>query len=563
MAMLVHHILRHASGRVSFRRQYPPELRPFIPGPNGIGPTVLKVSLGREGTPGFLGRYEAALAQWEATVAQARRLMLGQYDTLDGPMIAEIVEAYRVAELQADTVRRWDSAAKARATQVTESMKETGLLPPDASSSHAADWTHSVRLAAGVIVEMARRLHANGDLEGIVEAWRPIALSTAESRGRLIHPSGPAFGALCVAMNDAAVSAHEDIIQRLDGAFIPTPAAAPLPRPAANYRRLKQPKAPVRLLALYDAYAAANEGMTPGVRNEWRKYVTRLITFLGHDDAAKLTADDLRAWRDSLLAERTPRGTLRSPVTVRNKYITPVRAALSFAVDEGLLPENVAGGVKVKQPKKVKLRDRSFTTTEAHAILAAALQPPPPRMSTGHANARRWVPWLCAYTGARVGEIAQLRAEDVQELEGVWCIRITPEAGKVKTKEARTVPLHPHLISQGFLRFVERGGDGPIFYDPSRQRVDGDSNRHVKKVGERLAQWVREEVGIADPSLQPNHGWRHLFKARSYAAGVEERMADALQGHAPTTTGRTYGAPSIAAKAQAISKFPEFDVSLP
>ena len=83
MAMLVHHILRHASGRVSFRRQYPPELRPFIPGPNGIGPTVLKVSLGREGTPGFLARYEAALAQWEATVAQARRLMLGQYDTLD------------------------------------------------------------------------------------------------------------------------------------------------------------------------------------------------------------------------------------------------------------------------------------------------------------------------------------------------------------------------------------------------------------------------------------------------------------------------------------------------
>ncbi len=49
MALLVQHILRHPSGRVSFRRQYPPELRPFIPGPNGTGPTVLKVSLGQEG----------------------------------------------------------------------------------------------------------------------------------------------------------------------------------------------------------------------------------------------------------------------------------------------------------------------------------------------------------------------------------------------------------------------------------------------------------------------------------------------------------------------------------
>lgn len=112
---------------------------------------VLKVSLGREGAPGFLGRYEAALAQWEATVAQARRLMLGQYDTLDGPMIAEIVETYRVAELQADTVCRWDSAAKARAAQATESMKEMGLLPPDASPSHAADWTHSVRLDLSLV----------------------------------------------------------------------------------------------------------------------------------------------------------------------------------------------------------------------------------------------------------------------------------------------------------------------------------------------------------------------------------------------------------------------------
>lgn len=68
MATLVQHILRHSSGRVSFRRQYPPELRPFIPGPNGMGPTVLKVSLGQEGSPGFLSRYEAVMNQWELDV---------------------------------------------------------------------------------------------------------------------------------------------------------------------------------------------------------------------------------------------------------------------------------------------------------------------------------------------------------------------------------------------------------------------------------------------------------------------------------------------------------------
>jgi integrase len=29
--------------------------------------------------------------------------------------------------------------------------------------------------------------------------------------------------------------------------------------------------------------------------------------------------------------------------------------------------------------------------------------------------ARRWVPWLCAYTGARPGEMTQLRGRDVIE----------------------------------------------------------------------------------------------------------------------------------------------------
>lgn len=31
--------------------------------------------------------------------------------------------------------------------------------------------------------------------------------------------------------------------------------------------------------------------------------------------------------------------------------------------------------------------------------------------------ARRWIPWLCCYSGARVTEIAQLRGSDVQQEE--------------------------------------------------------------------------------------------------------------------------------------------------
>lgn len=42
----------------------------------------------------------------------------------------------------------------------------------------------------------------------------------------------------------------------------------------------------------------------------------------------------------------------------------------------------------------------------------------------------------------RVGEITQLRQEDVIQQEGVWAIRLTPEAGTIKTGDVRVVPIH-------------------------------------------------------------------------------------------------------------------------
>ena len=63
-----------------------------------------------------------------------------------------------------------------------------------------------------------------------------------------------------------------------------------------------------------------------------------------------------------------------------------------------------------------------------------------------------------------MGEITQLRGADVREEEGMWAIHITPAAGTVKTRQGRTVPIHEHLIDQGFLKFVTSRGKGSLFY---------------------------------------------------------------------------------------------------
>ena len=80
--------------------------------------------------------------------------------------------------------------------------------------------------------------------------------------------------------------------------------------------------------------------------------------------------------------------------------------------------------------KKTARPHKAFNTDEIKIILRASLAITD--TATASAAARRWVPWLCAYTGARVGEIMQLRGVDVVEQDGVNVIAITPEAGTVK-----------------------------------------------------------------------------------------------------------------------------------
>lgn len=532
MPIVVKHTKKHASGRVDFRRAHPPGLLPFIPGKAGQKWAEHKVSLGLQGSADFGSRYDAAILEYETIISRARRAEQGAYDPLDAPTLAYLAELFRVRWLERDDRDRW-----------------------------ALGETYAARMKEGLEWELDdfRQWAGEGDLEAVTERWGTAAVELLRVAEKMPDPADhDGFGRLCAALNAVAIGLSDTLWARLRGEIVQTP---PRPEPPSTPRKASVAATPpaVSMLATFDTYADA-QGIKSTTLYEWRRAVQALIAFLGHDDARRVTAADLRSWRDKLSGEMTNRGTPRSPRTVNNKYLTPVRATLAWAVEENMLPENVAAQVKVRIPRKDKLRERSFTDSEALAILSAALLPLPARYTPEHARARRWVPWLCAYTGARVGEIAQLRGQDVQDIEGVWCLRITPEAGGVKNKEARIVPLHPHLIDQGFLDVVTANGSGPLFYDPGRQRVDSDGNRHVKKVGERLAKWVREDVGIVDPGLQPNHGWRHLFKARSHTAGVEERMADALQGHAPATVGRTYGAVPIPARSEAIAKFPRFVV---
>ena len=127
------------------------------------------------------------------------------------------------------------------------------------------------------------------------------------------------------------------------------------------------------------------------------------------------------------------------------------------------------------------------------------------------------------------------------------------------------MPIHAHLIEQGFLDFVEAAGNGPLFYQPSaRRKARADDptkpgQSQAVKTRNHLADWVRE-FGVDDPELRPNHAWRHTFKQIADRCGISERVSDTITGHAPVNVARAYGQPTLDDMAEALKRYPRYDV---
>jgi integrase len=323
------------------------------------------------------------------------------------------------------------------------------------------------------------------------------------------------------------------------------PANALSPQAGANMQR----KA-VSLRGLVDAWwqEAEASGRSQSTYESYKKAVYALAEFLGHDDAARVTPENILEFKDALLGNEMG-GKPLSVKTVKDSYISGLRSIFAWAVANRKVAANPATGIRIVPSRKPKVRDSWFSKQEMAAILSAAsnIRKKPKEPLQKHAL-KRWVPWLCAYTGARLGEIVQLRKQDIRQLEGHWVVSITPEAGRVKDREHRDVPIHPHLIELGLLEFVRSAQDGHLFMWSGTGRAAWRSSKN------RLTAFIRTVV--SDRNIQPNHGWRHTFKTIGSEAGIQDKVLDAICGHAPKTIGQAYGGVTLKTKVEAIRRFP-------
>jgi len=381
----------------------------------------------------------------------------------------------------------------------------------------------------------------------------------------LTRPSRDAF---IQALTSALYKAASLLGVRATGDYSPDPHAARYPdwqRPEPPLERYVAPPSKpalavgnITLTALVEGWwtEAKATGRKPSTYESYRNTMQRLIKHLGHEDASRVTPEDIIGFKDARLAEINPRnGKPISPKTVKGSDLAGLKVVFDWSVGNRKLAANPATDVTLKLGKTKRTRGPGFTDEEAVVILKHATSYQRGSERPTMAAAKRWVPWLCAYTGGRVGELAQLRKQDIRQEAGRWIIHITPDAGTVKTDEARDVPLHAHLVEQGFIDFVTKAKPGPLFLIPAK---DADVLGPLQGVKNRLAEFVREV--FTDPRVAPNHGWRHRFKTVCRDIGIDAGVRDAIQGHAARSVAEEYGEVSIIAKSNAVDKLPRYVV---
>lgn len=308
---------------------------------------------------------------------------------------------------------------------------------------------------------------------------------------------------------------------------------------------------------LFEVFVAASQ-LAPRTVTRWRAVFLKLRADFPDKPASTISEDEARVWITNLVSSG------RGAATVSSVWIPASRRVFSWAKRNKHIHKNPFADVKVDKEKTRKLREGEwFTHEERTIILSACLQYSKPK--SAFERAKRWAMWLCAYSGARAGEITQLRGVDISQRGPFYVMNLTPEAGSIKTGEARVVPLHEHVIAQGFLEFVEQQGKGPLFYNPAPEAsLNTDrlkpSRTRAESTRARLGDWVRM-LGVDDPEVSPTHGWRHTFQHIADQVGITEKVCDAIVGHKPATIGRGYAKPTAEVMAEALRKFPRYDLS--
>ena len=251
-----------------------------------------------------------------------------------------------------------------------------------------------------------------------------------------------------------------------------------------------------------------------------------------------------------------------------NKFLTRLTTFMNFGVSQGYIKENYILGMKIPIPKTEGRKKREpFSPEDLVKILSPktyldytidfgkTTKSRKPNV-VKYQNSFYWAFLIGIFSGMRTNETAQLRIEDIIKKENVWMISIDETEGKsVKTTSSiRKVPVHPTLISLGFIDYVKiikSKGVDRVFPELTKQR-DGYSTKISQHYNEKFL----PSVGVWKKQVKVLYSTRHTFINRCYNKGVDRDIIKQIVGHEPDFTMDVYGGSPFTPKQlyQGISK---------
>lgn len=289
-------------------------------------------------------------------------------------------------------------------------------------------------------------------------------------------------------------------------------------------------------------HKAHHEKLSERIQSEYNRYFKTLIEIMGDKNIVSITKGDLR---EALTAYMSlPKRNLKEYKGVsvlelleievpdehrlKSKTVEQAKKLLqgifAFAEGQDMISESPARGLKLDLSSKVTYA--RFEDAEVRQLLNAT-------RSEGD-QWKQWIYMLAAYTGARRGELVQLRKEDIKEdaKSRRKYLLITDQAGSVKTKSAiRQVPIHRRLIDQGFLEFVDKQTGNKIFGELKSQSV----TRWFVGLCDKLGIPKYDDYG----NRKVFHSFRHTVISKSRAAGNPTDHVQQVVGHEKTSAGTT------------------------
>lgn len=548
MGASVKYLHRHPkTGRLSFRRAYPPDLRPHIPGQL----VELKRSLEAKmiTAPGALDRFRDAAAEYEREARKARKAATGTFDRLDEPMIAYLAALHgQGLHLGSAEVKDIDAQLK------------------------GWDW----------LLDDFKKWRGEGDADEAVPFWGPHAQRLLDAQGLVLDPDDTAsFGELCLALNNAAVAASADAMTRLrhgDQIAIPPDPVRPTGggSPAAStteglsfdgvvelildspvHKLSETTKETTRTALRY--FREAFENIAP--KSITRKVVTEWLNLLVQKPRDPRPGDRRLKLPDLVKRYEGEQDVRRLSGKTVEQYVTALSARWRQAVKDGLIEEGLSNAFsdrKVPQGPRPEKKVQ-FSREELRAIFSLPIFTRGEAPLGGKGAASYWMPLLLLWTGARPEEIAQLVVADVfnDPDSNRWVLRITdagthPHKGQrlLKTSGSnsgrRTFPLPQALLDLNFLGYVDHvrsSGEQALF---PQLRPKGKRNY-------LHAQWATwwgkhlRSAGILPPvsinSRKPVREFRDVWATAARASGLYRETMEYVMGHTPPnkTANEDYG----------------------